>query len=49
MERLKWNERTEAIFRSFSPESGLDLYQTDSSTAAPLFRAWAATTDWMPL
>ncbi|RYF57309.1 MAG: BLUF domain-containing protein [Comamonadaceae bacterium] len=43
---LVWTDETRNIFRSFSPDSVLDLYQTDPSTAAPLFRAWAATSAW---
>ena len=46
---LAWTDRTKLIFRSFSPGLGLDLYETDPMTAAPLFRAWAATEDWKPL
>lgn len=43
---LVWTEETRNIFYSFSPGNALDLYQTDPSTAAPLFRAWAATSAW---
>lgn len=46
MAMLVWTDETRNIFRSFSPDSVLDLYQTDPSTAAPLFRAWAATSAW---
>lgn len=49
MAQLKWTDQTKVIFRSFSPGIELKLYETDPSTAAPLFRAWAATNDWMPL
>ena len=43
---LKWNTETKAIFQSFSPGHEIDLYQTDPSTAAPMFRAWVATKHW---
>lgn len=49
MARLEWTEQTKAVFRSFSPGTPLNLYDTDPSTAAPLFRAWAATNDWIPI
>jgi hypothetical protein len=49
MAALHWTERTTQIFRSFSPGLDLDLHETDPMTAAPLFRAWAATEDWKPL
>lgn len=49
MAMLVWTVSAKQIFRSFSPDSGLDLYDTDPTTAAPLFRAWAATEDWHPL
>ncbi|MGI4777138.1 MAG: BLUF domain-containing protein [Janthinobacterium lividum] len=43
---LKWNDETKAIFHSFSPGHKVDLYTTDPSTAAPMFRAWVATKHW---
>lgn len=43
---LSWVDETKMIFRSFSPGHTLDLYETDPSTAAPLFRAWASTRHW---
>ena len=43
---LDWNSETTAIFQSFSPGHPIDLYKTDPTTAAPLFRAWAATKHW---
>lgn len=46
MAMLAWTEGTKQIFRSFSPGIALNLYDTDPTTAAPLFRAWAATEDW---
>jgi hypothetical protein len=46
MASLRWTDATVMIFRSFSPEAGLRLYDVDPSTAAPLFRAWAATSEW---
>ena len=46
MASLHWCDETRMIFESFSPGIGLDLYRTDPSTAAPLFRAWAATEHW---
>jgi hypothetical protein len=46
MGMLRWCDETKAIFRSFSPGCVLDLYETDPSTAAPLFRAWAASDSW---
>lgn len=46
MAMLAWTEGTKQIFRSFSPGTALSLYDTDPTTAAPLFRAWAATEDW---
>jgi hypothetical protein len=48
MAELAWNERTKQIFQSFSPGTVLNLYDTDPTTAAPLFRAWAATDAWLP-
>ncbi|RYG57796.1 MAG: BLUF domain-containing protein [Alphaproteobacteria bacterium] len=47
MALLEWTDRTRDIYVSFTPGGKLDLYQTDPSTAAPLFRAWAATSDWL--
>lgn len=46
MAMLEWTEETTMIFQSFSPGVALKLYETDPSTAAPLFRAWAATSCW---
>ena len=46
MGHLAWVDETKMIFQSFSPGIGFDLYQTDPETAAPLFRAWAATRHW---
>ncbi|MGJ7578589.1 BLUF domain-containing protein [Variovorax sp. RHLX14] len=43
---LDWNDETRAIFKSFSPGQRVDLYGTDPTTAAPLFRAWVATPHW---
>lgn len=43
---LAWTESTTAVYCSFSPGQALDLYETDPSTAAPLFRAWAASGEW---
>lgn len=43
---LDWNHQTRAIFQSFSPGQCVDLYGTDPTTAAPLFRAWVATPHW---
>lgn len=43
---LDWNDKTKAIFQSFSPGQRIDLYGTDPTTAAPLFRAWVATPHW---
>lgn len=42
MAHMVWNEDMRAVFHSFSPGAPLDLYETDPSTAAPLFRAWMA-------
>lgn len=49
MALLEWTPGTRQIFQGFSPGSALNLYETDPTTAAPLFRAWAATQDWHPL
>lgn len=46
MALLEWTDEAKQIFRSFSPGTELNLYETDPSTAAPLFRAWAATKGW---
>lgn len=46
MAALDWNDETRAIFQSFSPGQRIDLYGTDPTTAAPLFRAWVATPHW---
>ena len=46
MAMLEWTDETRMIFQSFSPGVALKLYDTDPSTAAPLFRAWAATSCW---
>ena len=43
---LNWNAETKAIFHSFSPGHEVDLYTTEPSTAAPMFRAWASTRHW---
>jgi hypothetical protein len=43
---LEWDDRTKAIFRSFSPGQDLDLYASDPSTAAPLVRALTREVDW---
>ena len=43
---LDWNDETKAIFQSFSPGQRIDLYGTEPTTAAPLFRAWVATPHW---
>jgi hypothetical protein len=43
---LEWDERTKAIFRSFSPGTHLDLFAGDPSTAAPLVRAMTRSADW---
>jgi hypothetical protein len=42
MAYLEWNADTEAIFRSFSPQSPRELRHIDPSTCAPMFRAWLA-------
>lgn len=42
MAHLQWNADTEAIFRSFSPDTRLDLRDIDPSTCAAMFRAWLA-------
>ncbi|RYF40285.1 MAG: BLUF domain-containing protein, partial [Comamonadaceae bacterium] len=44
---LRWNPASKAIFYSFSPGARLDLYATDPSTAAPLFRALAKAKCWL--
>lgn len=49
MAMLEWTQETTMIFQSFSPGVALKLYETDPSTAAPLFRAWAATECWTQL
>ena len=46
MKLLEWDERSKAIFRSFSPGTSLDLYASDPSTAAPLLRALIREADW---
>jgi hypothetical protein len=43
---LEWDDRTRAIFRSFSPGTHLDLYASDPTTAAPLVRALTRSIDW---
>ena len=48
MKLLVWNEEATNIFRSFSPDSGMDLYRCDPKTAAPLLRALAVTPGWAP-
>ena len=47
MALLRWNPDSKAIFYSFSPGARLDLYATDPSTAAPLFRALAKAECWL--
>ena len=42
-----WDERTKAIFRSFSPGQNLDLYKSDPSTSAPLVKALTRTENWI--
>jgi hypothetical protein len=46
MKLMEWDDRSRAIFRSFSPGSRLDLYASDPSTAAPLMRALIRGVDW---
>lgn len=46
MKLMEWDERSKAIFQSFSPGANLDLYATDASTAAPLMRALIREADW---
>jgi hypothetical protein len=46
MALMQWDERTKAIFRSFSPGKNLDLYACDPTTAAPLVRALTREKDW---
>jgi hypothetical protein len=46
MALLQWDDRTRAIFRSFSPGQNLDLYASDPSTAAPLVRALTRDAAW---
>lgn len=46
MALMQWDERTKAIFRSFSPGRNLDLYASDPTTAAPLVRALTREKDW---
>lgn len=46
MKLLEWDERSKAIFRSFSPGSRLDLFASDPTTAAPLVRALIRGPDW---
>ena len=41
-----WDDRTKAIFRSFSPGQNLDVYASDPSTAAPLVRALTRPENW---
>lgn len=43
---MKWDVRTKAIFRSFSPGQNLDVYASDPTTAAPLVRALTRSEDW---
>ncbi|MBU1358762.1 MAG: BLUF domain-containing protein [Gammaproteobacteria bacterium] len=46
MKLLEWNEHTQSIFRSFSPDAAQDLFSADPSTAAPLVRALVRSPDW---
>lgn len=46
MALMRWDDRTKAIFRSFSPGKHLDLYASDPATAAPLVRALTRDADW---
>jgi hypothetical protein len=46
MALMQWDERTKAIFRSFSPGQHLDLYASDPTTAAPLVRALTRDESW---
>ena len=41
-----WDDRTKAIFRSFSPGQNLDLYASDPGTSAPLIKALTRSEDW---
>lgn len=41
-----WNDRSKAIFRSFSPGKNLDVYTSDPETAAPLVRALTRPENW---
>lgn len=49
MALLTWNDETKKVFRSFNPDSGLDVYSADPATIDSLIRAWAATSNWMTL
>ncbi len=42
-----WDDRTKAIFRSFSPGQNLNLYASDPSTSAPLVKALTRSEDWL--
>jgi hypothetical protein len=46
MATLLWTTTTKNIFHSFSPGVDFNLHDMDPTTAAPLFRAWAATAEW---
>ena len=41
-----WDDRTKAIFRSFSPGQNLDLYASEPGTSAPLIKALTRSEDW---
>ena len=45
MALLRWTDNTKNIYVSFSPGQALNLYETDPTTAAALFRAWAKASD----
>ncbi len=47
MALMQWDDRTRAIFRSFSPGQNLDLYASEPMTAAPLVRALTRPADWV--
>ena len=48
MKLMVWSEEAMNIFRSFSPECAVSLYESDPATAAPMLRALAATPGWAP-
>ncbi|CAN5571671.1 hypothetical protein BH11PSE7_BH11PSE7_25730 [soil metagenome] len=46
MALMTWNDQTRAIFRAFSPQANIDLYEIDPANARVIFESFTRTPDW---